>query len=643
MEVKGAGSVEVPSGSSVFDAVRIADKSIAKRALVAEVDGVMRDLTTKLTSNASVTVYDASTPQGLEVMRHSASHILADAVLQLIPGTKLAIGPAIEEGFYYDFDTPRPITVEDLPAIEEKINEIVSADVRFERREMGKAEARAAMEKAGEIYKVQNIDAAEGNVISFYKHGNFEDVCRGPHVFTTKRVGAVKLLSVAGAYWRGDSKNKQLQRIYGTAFPTKKELDDFVAKREEAKKRDHRVLGKQLDLFSINQEIGPGLILWHPNGGMVRHQIEEFWLQEHLRRGYQRLYTPHIASERIYQISGHLENYAEMMYSPMDIDGENYRVKPMNCPAHIMIYKNTLRSYRDLPMRYAELGTVYRYEPSGTLHGMLRVRGFTQDDSHIFCTREMISSEVLGVLDLVDLMMNTFGYKYRAYLATRPAKSLGTDEEWNYATEALRKALQLRGLAYEVDEGGGVFYAPKIDIKLTDSLGREWQGPTTQVDLNLPKRFNCTYRSAENTDVETVIIHRTVLGSMERFVGGLIEHYAGAFPMWLAPEQVRVAPITDEQHGFAKEVTEKLQAAGIRVNADLRSEKLGFKVREWQEAKVPYLAVIGKKEAAEHTVSLRVRNEQKAEIAGVSTLDKFVEVAINQVRKRSLWPAEVEF
>ncbi|MBN1809111.1 MAG: threonine--tRNA ligase [Planctomycetes bacterium] len=640
--VEGETAVEVPPGTTVGGALESVSGKLAGRSLAASVDGVLRDLSYALAGDASITPYDASTPQGLDVMRHSASHVMADAVLQLFPGAKLAIGPAIEDGFYYDIDAPRAFTLEDLPAIEQKMQEIIKADLPFVRREMPRSGARAEMENAGEIYKVQNIDAAEGDVISFYRHGGFEDVCRGPHVPSTGRIGPVKLLSVAGAYWRGDARNRQLQRIYGTCFPDKKQLKQHLLRLEEAKKRDHRILGRQLDLFSIQPDIGAGLVLWHPAGGTVRHEVEEFWLQEHLKRDYRRLYTPHIASERIYHKSGHLENYADMMYSPMDIDGEPYRVKPMNCPAHIMIYKSGIHSYRDLPLRYCELGTVYRYEPSGTLHGMLRVRGFTQDDSHIFCTREQIRSEVFGILDLIDVMMNTFGYRYSAFLATRPEKSLGTDEEWDYSTDALRNALEDRGLDYEVDEGGGVFYAPKIDIKLTDSLGRGWQGPTIQVDLNLPKRFDVTYRASDNTDTETVIIHRTVLGSMERFVGGLVEHYGGAFPLWLAPEQVRVAAITDDQAQYVRDACAVLRNAGIRAAADLRNEKLGFKVREWQMAKVPCLAVAGPREAAENLLNLRVRNEEKAPVAGPVQLDKLVQTVLNQVESRSLWPAEVD-
>lgn len=639
--LKNHGEVAVEEGASALDAIGAASEKEAKKAVAAKVDGKVMDLSAKVREGVTIEPLFASDAEGLEVMRHSASHVMADAVLRLLPGAKLAIGPAIEDGFYYDIDTPRPITVEDLPAIEEEMAKIIEEDLPFERREMTRDEAEKAMEEADEFYKVENIRAAEGDVISLYRHGDFEDVCRGPHVPSTRRVGAVKLLSVAGAYWRGDAHNKQLQRIYGTAWPDRKSLKQYLHRLEEAKKRDHRTLGRQLGIYSVHEEIGPGLVLWHPAGAAIRYEIESFWVSEHLKRDYQLLYSPHIASERIYEISGHIEKYSEMMYSPMDIDGEPYRVKPMNCPGHIMIYQSSLRSYRDLPLRYCELGTVYRYEPSGTLHGMLRVRGFTQDDSHIFCTRETLKSEVMGILDLVDLMMATFGYKYSAYLATRPEKYLGTEEEWEYSTEALRRALEERGLDYEVDEGGGVFYAPKIDIKLMDSLGREWQGPTIQVDLNLPKRFDCTYRGADNRDHETVIIHRTVLGSMERFVGGLIEHYGGSFPVWLAPEQVRIATIGEEHVEYARRLYERLRAFGARVRLDDRNEKLGYKVREWQEARVPYLAVVGDREVAEGSASLRVRNADKAAVSGAVSLDKLVDTVKNQIESRDLWPAEV--
>lgn len=635
------GDFDVSDGASALEVLRKA-LAAADRAVVARVDGALVDLAAPLKPGALVAPVFPEEPDGLATMRHSAAHVLADAVLRLFPGSRLAIGPAIEDGFYYDIDTPRPLTPEDLPAIEAEMQRIAAADLQFVRRELPRPQALEAMQAAGETYKAENIRAADSEVISFYRHGEFEDVCRGPHVPSTGRIGHFRLLSVAGAYWRGDARNRQLQRIYGTAFATAGQLNAYVRRIEEAKKRDHRAVGRQLGIFSIHEEIGPGLVLWHPAGAIIRYQIERFWLEEHLKRGYQLLYSPHIASEKIYQISGHIEKYSELMYSPMDIDGQPYRVKPMNCPGHIMVYQSALRSYRELPLRYCELGTVYRYEPSGTLHGMLRVRGFTQDDSHIFCTRETLTAEVLAILDLVDLMMATFGYRYNAFLATRPPKYLGTEEEWEYSTAALRDALEARGLKYALDEGGGVFYAPKIDIRLTDSLGRGWQGPTIQVDLNLPKRFQCAYRGADNRDHETVIVHRTVLGSMERFVGGLIEHYAGAFPLWLAPEQVRVAPVTSEQDAYARRVLEALRADGIRAALDDRTEKLGYKVREWQLAKVPCLAVAGAREAAGDTVSLRVRRPGKAPLSGQVSLDNLRQTLIYQINRRALWPAETD-
>ncbi|MBI2864562.1 MAG: threonine--tRNA ligase [Chloroflexi bacterium] len=565
----------------------------------------------------------------LERMRHSASHIMAQAVSDLYPGTKLAIGPAIEDGFYYDLDVPRPITPEDLGAIEKKMREIVNANLPFVREEVSKDEAKQIF--SGQQYKLELIEELPEDSISTYRQGEFVDLCRGPHVDSTGEVKAFKLLSVAGAYWRGDEHSPMLQRIYGTAFPTDSDLEAHLQKLAEAVRRDHRRLGKDLDMFSVHDEIGPGLILWHPRGARVRTLIEDFWRAEHDKRGYEPVYTPHIASERIYAISGHLENYAENMYSPMDIDTMPYRVKPMNCPGHILIYKSRLRSYRELPIRYAELGTVYRYERSGVLHGMLRVRGFTQDDSHIFCTPEQLTDEIIGVLDLMDHMMKTFGYTYSAYLATRPDKHLGTDEMWERATNGLRQALQRRGMSYEVDPGGGVFYGPKIDIKLWDALGREWQGPTVQLDLNLPERFDVNYIGADGAEHRVVMIHRTVLGSMERFIGGLIEHYAGAFPVWLAPTQATVIPIADRHLDFAKGVGDRLRAAGLRAEVDARAERMALKIRDAQLQKIPYMLVVGDQEVTANSVSVRLRS---GENLGATPVDEFIAIAKKAVEER---------
>ncbi|MBM4045467.1 MAG: threonine--tRNA ligase, partial [Planctomycetes bacterium] len=602
------GSVrEYQDGTTVGEIANDIGSKLGKAAIAGKVDGQLVDLVYRVQRDAPVSIITDDSPEGLDILRHSASHIMAEAVGHLFPGIKFGIGPSIEDGFYYDFDVKEPFTQDDLAKIEAEMKRIIEADLPFQRSEMSRAEASRRMEERGQAYKVELLRDLPEEVASFYAHGDFVDLCRGPHIPKAGRIKAFKLLSVAGAYWRGRETNPMLQRIYGTAFATKRDLDAYLAKIEEAKRRDHRVLGKALDLYSVHEEVGPGLVHWHPKGALVRHLIESFWKDEHLRRGYQLVYTPHIASERIYRISGHLENYAENMYAAMDIEGQPYRLKPMNCPGHIMIYKTALRSYRDLPLRYAELGTVYRYERSGVLHGMLRVRGFTQDDSHIFCTREQLPNEVAALLDLVDYMMKAFGYTYNLKLSTRPEKSLGTDEEWEWSTGALRQALEMRGAKYVVDEGAGVFYAPKIDVVLLDALGNEWQGPTIQVDLNLPKRFHTTYVGPDGAEHETVIVHRTVLGSMERFIAGLIEHFAGAFPLWLAPVQVEVMPITDAQSAYAQEVTQRLLAEGFRAHGDLRNEKIGFKIREATLAKVPYMLVVGDREVAQKKVAVRSR------------------------------------
>jgi threonyl-tRNA synthetase len=580
----------------------------------------------------------------LHAMRHSASHVMADAVGSLFPTAKFAIGPAIEDGFYYDFDLPRPLTPEDLAVIEAKMRAIIAANLPFERRELSPEDARAHFKD--QPYKLELIEgilagqeSEDGEALetappalSIYRHGGFEDLCRGPHLASTGLIGPIKLLSVAGAYWRGDEHRQMLQRIYGTAFENQADLDQYLWKMEEAAKRDHRKLGKDLDLFSTNPNIGAGLVLWHPAGAIIRHEIEKFWKDEHIKRGYQLVYTPHLASEEIYKISGHLEAYGDMMYSPMDIDGNPYRAKPMNCPGHICIYQSTMRSYRELPVRYAELGTVYRYERSGALHGLLRVRGFTQDDSHIYCRPDQLKQEVNGVLDLTEFMMKTFGYRYHAYLATRPAKSIGTDEEWAFATNALREVLEERGMPYDVDEGGGVFYAPKIDVKLWDALGREWQGPTCQVDLNLPVRFNLTYIGEDGKEHRCIMIHRTVLGSMERFIGGLIEHYGGAFPLWLAPVQAVIIPIADRHNEYARQVAAALQDVNLRVRVDDSSNRMQAKIRDAQMQKAPFMLVVGDKEAAAQAVAVRSREDGDL---GPKPLSEFIGLALAKVAKRS--------
>ena len=588
---------------------------LARAALAAKVNGEVVDLSRPIDGDADLAIITPSCddPDSLYILRHSCAHVMAEAICDLFPETKLVYGPPVDNGFYYDIDLDRPLTPEDFDAITGRMGEIVKADRPFTRYDLPRAEAMAKLRAEGNPYKIDNAEAAQGDTLSFYvtggrAGGGWEDLCRGPHLPRTGRIRAFKVMSIAGAYYRGDARGKQLQRLYGTAFHDKKELNQYLHQLEEAKKRDHRTLGRQLELFSVQDDVGAGLIHWHPKGGLIRHLVESFWKNEHLARGYDLVYTPHIASERIYQISGHLEKYAEMMYSPMDIDGTDYYLKPMNCPGHYKIYQSGSRSYRDLPIRYAELGTVYRYEPSGTLHGMLRVRGFTQDDAHTFCTRDQLAAELDLVLELMDFMMRSFGYTYKAYLATRPEQYLGTEEEWAWTTDELRQALVRRDLPFEIDEGGGVFYAPKIDIKLIDSLGREWQGPTHQVDLQAAKRFGLDYVGADNASHEPIVIHRTVLGSMERFIGGLIEHFAGAFPVWLAPIQARVLTISEKFNDYAREVTGELRKAGIRAEMDLSSDKIGAKVRRAATAdKVFYMLIVGEQEVAEQKVSVRHR------------------------------------
>jgi len=579
---------------------------------------------------------DVENQEELELarMRHSAAHVMAQAVVEMFPGAKLAIGPAIENGFYYDFDLPRSLAPDDLGKIEERMREIKQGAYPFERREVSREEALKLF--ADQPYKVEIIqDLPEDAVISTYTQDSFTDLCRGPHVENTSQIGHFKLLNVAGAYWRGDEKRPMLQRIYGTSWRTEEELQDYLHRLEEAQRRDHRRLGRELDLFSVNEDIGAGLILWHPKGAMIRHLIERFETEEHLARGYQLVYTPHIASGDIYRKSGHLETYQENMYSPMDIEGAPYYLKPMNCPGHIMIYNSQVRSYRDLPIRLAELGTVYRYERSGTLHGMLRVRGFTQDDAHIFCRPDQLEDEIKGVLDLALYFARVFGYEYEAFLSTRPEKSIGSDENWERATETLANALRKMGIPYEIDPGAGAFYGPKIDIKFLDSLGREWTGPTIQVDFNLPERFDATYVGEDGERHRVVMVHRTVLGSMERFVGGLIEHYAGAFPVWLAPVQAEVIPIADRHVPYAHEVAARLKEADLRVEVNDSNDRMQAKIRRAQLQRIPYMLVVGDKEAEAGTVAVRLRTNENL---GAMPLDEFIALAkeINDTKSLSL-------
>jgi threonyl-tRNA synthetase len=627
-------------GDSPMDVARSIGSGLARDAAAAKVNGHMMDLSTPLEGDAEIAIITVDTPEGLEILRHSTSHVMAAAVERLFDEVSFGIGPAIDNGFYYDFDIAEPISAEDLVRIEEEMGRIVDEELPFERIDVTKEEARHVLEERGEKYKLELLEEIEEGEISLYRTGEFVDLCRGPHVPHTGRLRAFKLLSVAGAYWRGDSSRPQLQRIYGTAFASEKELDDYLNRLEEAEKRDHRVIGRQLDLFSMDEEIGQGLILWHPRGTELREAIESYWKKEHRNRGYQFVSTPHIASEELYRRSGHIPQYEDLMYAPLEIEGKNYRVKPMNCPGHIKIFQSKMRSYRDLPIRYAELGTVYRYEMSGALHGMLRVRGFTQDDAHIFCTPQQLAGEVEELLGLVDEMMGTFGYEYQAYLSTRPEVSLqtATDEEWERATEALKEGLEARGIDYEVDEGAGTFYAPKIDVKLYDAIGREWQGPTIQVDLNLPKRFGVSYIGDDGEEHECIIVHRAILGSLERFVGGLIEHFAGWFPVWLAPEQVRILPITDDHHEYAHRVRDLLSERGVRVTSDDRNEKTGYKVHEANDDKVPYMLIVGDREVENGTVS--VRSHENGDEGPVAT-EEFIERITREIADKVL-PGEMQ-
>jgi len=568
----------------------------------------------------------------LETMRHSASHVMAEAVQSIFPDARFGIGPAIEGGFYYDFDLPRSLSPDDLPVIESKMREIIAADTPFVRKEVTREEASQTF--AAQPYKLELIDELPDEKVSLYQQGSFLDMCRGPHVKSSGEIKAFKLLNIAGAYWRGDEHRPMLQRIYGIAFDTEEAVTEHLQLLEEAARRDHRKLGRELDLFSIQDEFGPGLVLWHPKGAVIRRVIEDFWKDEHFRRGYDLVYTPHIARMDLWRTSGHLEFYQDYLYSPMDIEGQKYILKPMNCLGHILIYKTRLRSYRDLPLRYAELGTVYRYERSGVLHGLSRVRGFTQDDAHIFCRPDQLEEEVVGVLDLALFMIDTFGFQnYQLLLSTRPNNYAGTAEIWEEATEILRRALERSGRDYEVDPGEGVFYGPKIDIKFESALGKAWQGPTIQVDFNLPPRFDVNYIGEDGKEHPVVMVHRTVLGSMERFLATLLEHYGGNFPDWLAPVQVQVIPVADRHADYAYQIKNELMSDGIRVEVDARAERINLKIRQAQLEKIPYMLIVGDKEVETRTVSIRQRSGEQT---AAQTLAHFKESVKSSVASRAM-------
>ncbi len=604
------------------EAIERLNRKALKGALVAKVNGRLVDLSSPILEDAVVEPVTFEEPEGREVFWHSSAHIMAAAVKRLFPEAKVTIGPPIETGFYYDFDFERGFTPEDLERIEGEMAKIVEEDHPFERVEMPKDEAYRLFEEMGETYKLEILRDIEDEVVSLYKTGEFVDLCRGPHIPSTGLVKAFKLTSVAGAYWRGDEKNKMLQRIYGVSFPTPKQLREYLRFLEEAKKRDHRRLGRELKLFLIEEEVGPGLVIWLPRGATVRRIIEDYWKEKHERAGYQIIYTPHVGKAQLWETSGHLSFYREHMYPEMKLENVSYFVKPMNCPFHIHVYKSELRSYRDLPIRLAELGTVYRYEKSGVLHGLLRVRGFTQDDAHIFCREDQVEEEIKSTVEFAMEMLADFGFRdLNIYISTKPEKAIGTEEMWEVATGALIRAVESLGLKYDVEEGEGAFYGPKIDITINDAIGREWQCSTVQFDFNLPERFGLTYMDSDGTHKRPYMIHRALLGSLERFFGVLVEHYAGNFPVWLAPVQVRVMSITDDQVDYVLDAVSRMRSAGIRAEADVRNEKIGYKIREAELDKVPYMAVAGKREVESGTFS--VRRKGKGQL-GAFSLDELI-------------------
>jgi threonyl-tRNA synthetase len=625
-------TIELPENATALDAANKIGSGLAKAAVAARVNGELVDLAHEVMDGDAIGIITDSSDEGLEILRHSASHVLADAVMELYPGSQLGIGPAIADGFYYDFMLPAPISDADLVKIEQKMQEIVKSGAEFERLEMSREEADAAF--SGQPFKKELLaELPEEEVASVYRDRDFIDLCRGPHLPDTGRLKAIKLLSVAGAYWRGDEKNPMLTRIYGTAFPKKKQLDEHLERLEEAERRDHRVLGKQLDLYHIDDEVGAGLPLWHPKGALMRKVIEDFWRDAHLQNGYEMVMIPHIASVDLWKTSGHWDFYQENMYSPMDIEGQEFIVKPMNCPGHIKIFKSRTRSYRELPIRWAELGTVYRFERSGVLHGLLRVRGFTQDDAHIFCRPDQLRDEIKGVIKFVLFMLKTFGFDdYEVYLSTRPEKSVGSDEHWEQATEALKLSLEDEGLEYQLDPGEGVFYGPKIDIKIRDALGRAWQCTTIQVDFNLPERFDMSYVGDDNAEHRPIMIHRALLGSLERFIGCLIEHYAGAFPLWFAPVQAVILPIADRHMDYVEQLAGRLNSEGIRVEIDYRKESVGKKIRDAEINKVPYMLLVGDKELDAGSVSVRSYVEGDL---GPRPVEELVNTMVRQVEDKT--------
>ena len=628
---------ELKAGTNLEERARLVGNEKERLIIAARVGSALTGLSTVLSQDSSVEFLTFDSEEAREVYRHTASHVMAQAVKRLYPDTKLGIGPAIMDGFYYDLDLSHKLTEDDLISVEKEMEKLVEEDLPIERGELSKAEALDLFTKAGETYKVELLAEIEEGTVSIYRQGEFVDLCRGPHLPSTGWLRSFKLTGVAGAYWRGDETRPMLQRIYGTAFESDGQLKDYLDRIEEARRRDHRRLGVDLDLYSIHESAGAGLAYWHPHGALIRRIIERFWEEEHLSRGYELLYTPHIARAGLWRASGHFDYYKENMYI-LKVDDEDYVLKPMNCVGHILVYKSRKRSYRELPIKYAEMGTVYRRERSGTLHGLMRVRGFTQDDAHIFCTRDQIVDEVVGVIDLYEHLLSVLGFKhYQVDLSVRdpdrPQAYAGSDQDWEDAERGLVQALERKGIEYSRQEGEAVFYGPKIDVKLLDALGRGWQGPTIQFDFNLPGRLGVEYVGEDGRPHDVVMIHRTVLGAMERFFGVLIEHYAGAFPLWLSPVQVSILPVQEKFEGYAAEVYDKLVTNGIRAERTSSQQKLGYRIRQKTMEKIPYLLVVGDREEQAGAVAVRKRGEGDR---GAMPLDEFVKTVKNEVDTRSL-------
>ena len=626
---------EFDSGITGYQIAQSISNRLADDVLAVKFNDTIKDLHRAITEDGSVKFLTFDDTEGKEVYWHSSSHLMAHAVQEIFPEAKFGVGPAIDAGFYYDIDINTQLSEDHLKQIEDKMIALSKSDTRFEREELSQKEAIEFFKIKGDQYKVELLSEMDETKekISIYKEGSFTDLCRGPHLPSPGKIKFVKLLNISGSYWRGDEKNKQLQRIYGITFPKKKMLDDYLFMLEEAKKRDHRKLGKALDLFSVHEEAGAGLIYWHPKGARIRLEVEDFWRKAHLENGYELLYSPHMGKSWLWETSGHLGFYKDSMYAGMKVDDQDYYIKPMNCPFHIMIYKTHLRSYRDLPLRWAELGTVYRYEKSGALHGLLRVRGFTQDDAHIFCTDDQMESEIIEVIRFAKYVLGSFGFtEMNFYLSTMPEKAVGEVELWRKAEDSLRKALEKENLSYEVDEGGGAFYGPKIDIKIKDALGREWQLSTIQFDFNLPERFGMTYIGEDGKEHRPFMVHRALLGSIERFFGILIEHYAGDFPLWLAPTQVAIIPVSQNYIDYANFIAKELRKAGIRYEVDERNEKIGYKIRDWEIQKVSYMLIVGEKEKEAGAVSVRKHKEgDKGSLALSEFIDKIASEIKNKV------------